>query len=126
MRQREIYIKSSMDQTLQPSLFYEADGNQSRPLLVGLHTWSYDRFNQINIMLPYAEKYNFHLLLPEFRGANLRTNANCTYACGSEYAKQDIKDAIDHVTDKYHVDRKNIFLLGLSGGGHMALLMSFS
>lgn len=124
MRQREIYIKSSMDQTLQPSLFYEADGNQSRPLLVGLHTWSYDRFNQINIMLPYAEKYNFHLLLPEFRGANLRTNANCTYACGSEYAKQDIKDAIDHVTDKYHVDRKNIFLLGLSGGGHMALLMA--
>ena len=35
----------------------------------------------------------------------------------------DIKDAMDHVIDNEGVDRENVFLLGLSGGGHMALLM---
>ena len=73
---------------------------------------------------PYAEKYDFNLLLPEFRGANLVTNKDCVYACGSEYAKRDIKDAIDYVVDTERVDPENVFLLGASGGGHMALLMA--
>ena len=123
MNQKEILIKSTLDGTMQPSLFYSAKGSQ-RPLLVGLHTWSYDRYNQIKNMLPYAEKYDFNLLLPEFRGANLITNKDCVYACGSEYAKRDIKDAIDYVIKNENVDKSNIFLLGLSGGGHMALLMA--
>ena len=70
MEQQEIYIKSTLDGTLQPSLFYKSTSAQKRPLLVGLHTWSFDRFNQIHNMLPMAEKYDFNLLLPEFRGAN--------------------------------------------------------
>jgi len=123
MKQREILIKSTKDETMQPSLFYKSQSSGKRPLLVGLHTWSYDRFNQIENMLPYAEKYDFNLLLPEFRGNNLSTNPNCAYACGSEFAKQDIKDAIDYVIKNENVDSENIFLLGASGGGHMALLM---
>jgi len=124
MEQREILIKSTLDSTLQPSLFYKSDSIEKRPLLVGLHTWSFDRFNQIKIMLPYAEKYDFNLLLPEFRGSNLDKNENCKLACGSIYAKQDIKDAIDYVIENENVDADNVFLLGLSGGGHMALLMA--
>lgn len=124
MLQKEILVKSSLDGTAQPSLFYKSDSKKKRPLLVGLHTWSYDRFNQINNMLPVAEKYDFNLLLPEFRGSNLNSNPNCTLACGSEYAKQDIKDAIDYLIDNEEIDADNIFLLGLSGGGHMALLMA--
>lgn len=124
MKQQEIYIKSTMDGTMQPSLFYKAEGEEKRPLLVGLHTWSADRFNQIKTMLPYAEKYNMHLLLPEFRGPNLTTNLNGTFACGSEYAKQDIIDAVGHCIAEECVDADNIFLLGASGGGHMALLMA--
>ena len=123
MEQREILIKSTLDNSMQPSLFYKADSSAKRPLLVGLHTWSYDRFNQVENMLPYAEKYDFNLLLPEFRGSNLSTNPNCTCACGSEYAKQDIKDAIDYVVKNENVDADNIFMIGASGGGHMALLM---
>lgn len=123
MAQNEILIKSTMDGTMQPSLFYPAKGS-NRPLLVGLHTWSCDRFNQIKAMLPYAEKYDFNLLLPEFRGANLDRNENCTLACGSAYAKQDIIDAVDHIVQQGNIDTDNIFLLGASGGGHMALLMA--
>ena len=123
MIQKEILIKSTIDGTLQPSLFYQAKGD-NRPLLVGLHTWSFNRFNQIDNLLPYAEKYDFNLLLPEFRGPNLTTNPNCALACGSIYAKQDIKDAINYVINTTNVDSKNIFLIGLSGGGHMGLLMA--
>ncbi len=124
LEQKEIWVKSSIDGTMQPSLFYKTNASGKRPLLVGLHTWSFDRFNQIDNMLPVAEKYKFNLLLPEFRGSNLKSNPNCTFACGSQHAKQDIKDAIDHLVENEEIDKENIFLLGLSGGGHMALLMA--
>ena len=123
MEQKEILIKSSFDGTHQPSLFFESE-KENRPLLVGLHTWSYNRFNQIENMLPLAEKLGFNLLLPEFRGSNLESNPDCKNACGSKAAKQDIKDAIDFVLKNYKIDSENVFLLGLSGGGHMALLMA--
>lgn len=124
MQSKEIYVKSTIDNTIQPSLFFPAEGGEKRPLLVGLHTWSADRFNQVNTMLPYAEKYNFHLLLPEFRGPNVKMNPNCTKACGSKYAKQDIIDAVDYCIAQYPIDAENVFLLGASGGGHMAQLMA--
>lgn len=124
MKQRELLITSSLDGTIQPSLFYKSESSEKRPLLVGLHTWSYDRFNQIENMLPLAEKHDFNLLLPEFRGKNLAENPHCKEACGSELAKQDIQDAIDFVIKYENVDPENVFLLGLSGGGHMALLMA--
>lgn len=124
MEQKEILVTSTLDGSVQPSLFYRSPSKEKRPLLVGLHTWSFDRFNQIKNMLPLCEKYDFNLLLPEFRGANLSTNPHCKEACGSALAKQDIKDAIDYLIAQDLVDKDNIFLLGLSGGGHMALLMA--
>ena len=124
MEQRELLIRSTMDGTMQPSLFYGSKSSEKRPLLVGLHTWSYNRFNQIENMLPIAERHDFNLLLPEFRGENLPENPNCRDACGSALAKQDIQDAIDYVIANENVDAENVFLLGLSGGGHMALLMA--
>ena len=60
MEQIEIIVKSTLDSSKQPSLLYKSETNEKRPLLVGLHTWSNDRFNQINNMLPYAEKYDFN------------------------------------------------------------------
>ena len=122
MKQTEILIQSTIDGTMQPSLFYAAS-KSNRPLLVSLHTWSYDRFNQLESMVPFAKKYDFNLLLPEFRGNNLDTNEHCTLACASLHAKQDIKDAIDYVVRNFDVDADNIFMLGCSGGGHMALMM---
>ncbi|MBQ7033907.1 MAG: prolyl oligopeptidase family serine peptidase [Clostridia bacterium] len=120
---QEILVPSSIDQTLQPSLFYRAEGTKKRPLLVGLHTWSHDRFNQEKTMLPYAKRLNWNLLLPEFRGSNLPTNPNHKDACGSLLARQDILDAIRYVEKEENIDSENIFLLGASGGGHMTLMM---
>jgi dipeptidyl aminopeptidase/acylaminoacyl peptidase len=75
-------------------------------------------------MLPYAEQLDFNLLLPEFRGPNVISNPDAKNACGSIAARADVKDAIDYVVENEGVDRENIFLLGLSGGGHMALMMA--
>ena len=124
MTQQEILVKSTYDGTMQPSLYYKSPSAEKRPLLVGLHTWSYDRFNQISNMLPVAEKYDFNLLLPEFRGKNTIGNPDITKACGSAYAMQDVKDAIDWAIREGNADPDHVFLLGLSGGGHMALMMA--
>ncbi len=117
---KEILIRSSFDGTLQPSLYFHPDGTTPVPLVVGLHTWSYDRFNQQENYLPLCKKYGWALLLPEFRGPNLETNPRHALACGSSAAIQDVLDAVHAVM--HEIDRKNIFLLGCSGGGHMALL----
>ena len=122
MQQTEILVKSTLDGSLQPSLLFKAEGK--RPVLVGLHSWSFGRENQVESMTPWAEKYCFHLLLPQFRGANLTSKPQCREACGSLLAKQDIIDAVDHLIAEGIADPENIFLLGGSGGGHMALLMA--
>ena len=123
MEMQEIIIKSTLDGENQPILFYSAS-KPNRPLLVGLHTWSFDRFNQIDNMLPLAKKHDFNLLLPEFRGPNKESNPNHKKACGSKYVIQDVKDAIDYCIENKQIDRGNIFLLGASGGGQVALLVA--
>ena len=117
----ELNILSTGDGTSQPVLFHKANSD-NRPLLVGFHTWSHDRFNQVDNMLPYAVKYDWNLLLPEFRGPNLKKNTCCKDSCGSDIAIRDVFDAIEYVAEKYSVDEKNVFLLGASGGGQMTLL----
>jgi len=121
----EIKVRSTIDGSLEPSLFWEADTlDGPKPLIVGLHTWSADRFNQVDVMQPWAEKLGWHLVLPEFRGPNEPRNPRAKEACGSKLAKQDIIDAVDYVKANYSVDADNIFIIGGSGGGHMALLMA--
>jgi len=71
---REVMVHSSLDNSPQPSLLFMPETEKSIPLVVGLHTWSYDRFNKISDSLPLCQKYGWALLLPEFRGPNLRSN----------------------------------------------------
>ncbi len=124
MPMQEIFVCSTLDQSSQPSLLWRSPSPEKRPLLVGLHTWSYDRFNQVDDLLPLAEKYDFNLLLPEFRGPNLTTNPRPTDACASVLAMRDIRDAVDHVLNNGWADPDHVFLYGASGGGHMALMMA--
>jgi dipeptidyl aminopeptidase/acylaminoacyl peptidase len=117
-------VPSSVDGSREKNLFYFPDGKRNVPLVVGLHTWSADRFNQVEKMLPLCRERDWALLLPEFRGPNLTTNPRARQACGSPLAMQDILDALDYVLGQYPIDKRNIFLLGGSGGGHMALMMA--
>jgi dipeptidyl aminopeptidase/acylaminoacyl peptidase len=118
----ELSVVSSLDGSAEKALFHFPEAGKNVPLLVGLHTWSYDRFNQLEQMLPYCREKGWALLLPEFRGPNLSSNPRAGQACASAFAKQDILDAVHMVLSDFDVDLEKIFLLGGSGGGHMALL----
>ncbi|HET6421410.1 MAG TPA: prolyl oligopeptidase family serine peptidase [Geobacteraceae bacterium] len=120
----ELSITSILDGSSEKSLFFFPNGKTGVPLIVGLHTWSYNRFNQVEQMLPYCRERGWALLLPEFRGPNLSTNPRVRQACASPIARQDILDALDKVAADYPIDGENVFLLGGSGGGHMALMMA--
>ncbi len=120
----EISVTSSIDGSQQPCLFWRYKGKKPAGLLVGLHTWSADRHNQVDSFYPLARRNRWHLLLPEFRGPNLKTNPHATFACASQLAMQDVIDAVEMVCSITNVDRSCIFLLGGSGGGHMALMLT--
>lgn len=122
MQFQERQSTSPLDGTLQPFLFAPADSSEPRPLLVGLHSWSTTSGGQFRSFLPLMEELHWHLLLPDFRGPNLGTNPHCRQACGSVLAKQDVIDAVDLVRAEHRVSET--FLLGGSGGAHMALLLS--
>jgi dipeptidyl aminopeptidase/acylaminoacyl peptidase len=120
----DLEFVSSKDGSVEKALFHQPDGKSSVPLVVGLHTWSYNRFNQLQPMLPFCQERGWALLLPEFRGPNLADNPRARQACASTLARQDILDAVAKVAADYPIEPESIFLLGGSGGGHMALMMA--
>ncbi len=119
---QELLIRSAYDGTCQPALFHFPDGKTDVPMVVGLHTWSYSRSNQLEHYLPLCRKYGWALLLPEYRGPSLADNPDRRNACGSDAAIGDIAEAVHKVRSCYPVDRNRVFLLGCSGGGFAALL----
>jgi len=120
----ELLVMSTLDGAMEQALYHHPGKSVKVPLAVGLHTWSHDRFNQVEKMLPLCKERDWALLLPEFRGPNLSTNPRARQACASLYARQDIFDALDRVINERSIDAERIFLLGGSGGGHMALMVA--
>ncbi len=117
---REVRYRSDADKTEQPALFYSPGAKEPRPLLVGLHTWSSDYKNGYDI--PYAKwcvEQGWVFIHPNFRGPNRRPEA-----CGSELMVKDISSAVEWAAKQAPVDRRRIYLVGTSGGGHAALLLA--
>jgi len=120
---KDLEVISSIDGSKEKNLFYYPEGAEQVPMVVGLHTWSFDRHNQQEL-IDLCVKRGWALLLPEFRGPNKVENPRAPEACGSKIAKQDVIDAIDYVCANYPIDSQHIFLFGGSGGGHMALMLA--
>lgn len=115
-----IEVKSTLDQSLQPSLIWAPESAKTKPtpLLVYLHSWS-GNYKQNNAKwLKQAQQRGWIYLHPNFRGVNQQPEA-----CGSRLARQDILDAIAFVIDHFDVDQSRVYLAGSSGGGHMTMLM---
>ena len=115
-----IEVESTLGDGTQPCSLLNPGGEAPRPLLVFLHTWStgYDNFD----WTPWreeAEKRGWLVLVPHYQGPNCRPEA-----CASARARQDILDAVDYVCAHYPVDKARIYLAGVSGGGHMSMVMA--
>src|SRR5262245_203738 len=117
-----IEVASTLDQSSQPSNLFLPPGLDSIkpvPLAVLLHTWSFDLDQRHRTVEAESARRGWLLLEPNFRGRNDHPEA-----CGSALAQQDVLDAVAWVRARYRVDSTRIYVLGLSGGGHMTLLMA--
>jgi pimeloyl-ACP methyl ester carboxylesterase len=118
-----VEIRSTVDGTQQPCYVILPDGCEPdgapSPLLVSLHTFSGGVEQRRGAFEAEANRAGWIYLFPHFRGPN-KTPA----ACGSTLAQQDILDAVDWAIESYPVDTRRIYLVGTSGGGHMAMLMA--
>ena len=80
---------------------------------------------KVDDYLPLCRQRNWVLLLPDFRGPNLRSNPHASQACAADTAIQDIIDDTDHALRHYpQLAPDRLFLLGASGGGLAALLVA--
>lgn len=117
----EVRLKSTLDSQSQPVRYWVPESATKKPtvLFVFLHSWSSDYKQTNDKWLRCAVEQGWIYLHPNFRGAN-RT----PQACGSKWARQDVLDAMDWAMNKFKVDTERVYLCGVSGGGHMTMLMS--
>ncbi len=117
-----VQIRSSLDGARQPAYFLNADrlgqgtaASTHRPLLVSLHSWS-ATYRQSDPWAVVAESLGWHYIRPDFRGAN-----DHPQACLSPQVLADIDDAIAYALRRAMVDRAQVHIVGVSGGGYAAL-----
>jgi dipeptidyl aminopeptidase/acylaminoacyl peptidase len=113
---KPIAIPSTADGKQQPAYFFRCAGQNPRPLIVSLHTWSND-YTQRDPLARQCIADDYNYIHPNFRGPN-RTSE----ACGSALVSRDIDDAIDYAIDNAPVDTNSIHVIGVSGGGYATLL----
>ena len=116
----EVKIRSSIDGTLQPSIWRAAPGKEGKsPLLVVLHSWSfgYQKDDPAWWGMVAAEERGWAFIYPHYRGPNRTPEA-----CGSRLAMQDIADAVNWAVKTGKVDPDRVYMIGGSGGGHAVLL----
>ena len=111
-------IRSSLDGNAQVFYYDKSTASTPQPLVVALHSWSNSVESQPPLAAEEAHAKNWNYIFPNFRGVN-----NHPKACCSKYALADLDEAIDWTLAHLNVDRKQIYVVGHSGGGYATLAM---
>ncbi|MDF9798261.1 pimeloyl-ACP methyl ester carboxylesterase [Catalinimonas alkaloidigena] len=111
-----VEIPSTTDSTIQKARFYASQQQSPQPLIVSLHTWS-GNYNQEDPLAKEILLRDWNYIHPDFRGPNTTPQA-----CGSELVISDIEDAIRFAIEHTNVDRSEVHVIGVSGGGYATLL----
>lgn len=112
-------IHSSLDGITQVFYYRQSTSTTPQPLIVQLHSWSFpaDSLKTIGLDTVVAKK-NYNYIFPNFRGVN-----NHAKACCSEYVIADIDECIDWALKNMRVNKRQIYVIGYSGGGYATLAM---
>ena len=110
---------SSVDGLRQKAYWWAPPDPKPVPLLVHLHTWSHGYEMSDPRSSQGAMANGWAVICPNFRGPN-----NSPDACASEKAVQDVLDAVEEARRRHAIDDGRIYLIGASGGGHLALMMA--
>lgn len=122
MALRDVTITSSADGSEQHAMFWTpTQVEEPVPLLVDLHTWSgdYKQSDPRSSIFEAAQARGWAFIHPDFRGPNVRPEA-----CASDLAVADVLDAVEYAKRQGLIDEDRVYLIGVSGGGHMALVMA--
>ena len=112
-----VEIKSPIDGETQKAYFYKTTSSEPQPLIVSLHTWSFDYTQYDSINIQSIEK-DLNYIHPDFRGPNKSKDACC-----SDLVISDIDAAIDFAIKNANVDTSRIYVIGNSGGGYATIAM---
>lgn len=110
-----IWVFTPSDYGLNPAKMY--------PLVYLLHGWSgsYHQWNDIMDCQKYADRYGFIIVCPD--GLYDSWYINSPAIKESQYADFFFMDLFPFITKSYRIDSKNVFITGLSMGGHGALYL---
>ena len=99
------------------------DSSISYPLLFMLHGWagSYSQWSKDADLQGYADKDSLIIVCPD--GFYDSWYINSPVEKNSQYVKFFFKELVPAVFNKYNIDKKNIFITGLSMGGHGAIYL---
>jgi predicted peptidase len=111
-------IASSLDGHREVFYYNKSTLDKPTPLVVELHTWSNSSHSQADLLAQKTLAKNWNYILPNFRGVN-----NTPKACCSDYVISDIDAVIDWAINHMKVDKKNIHVVGWSGGGYATFAM---
>jgi len=102
---------------------YANNPAKSYPLIYLLHGWSgsYHQWNDIMDCQKYADQYGFIIVCPD--GLYDSWYINSPAIKESQYADFFFKDLFPFISKTYRTDSKNVFITGLSMGGHGALYL---
>jgi hypothetical protein len=65
----KVEIKSPVDGEIQKAYYYRSTGDVPAPLVVQLHSWTYD-YRQYDSISIWSREKNVNYIHPDFRGAN--------------------------------------------------------